>query len=153
SAASPPTPDNAQSGAPARSISLAATEGTWLASWVVAGVYGLLVLAHVGAYGFGVGSGTDRTGRVASSLGRLTSPTRPERGGEWRRQHFAEQSRNPGSAYGEFSRVWTYRRGHLEATISLDSPFTEWHELTVCYVNQGWGTGAETVERVDLGHP
>src|SRR5262249_46720478 len=61
------------------------------------------------------------------------------------REGFEDQSRNPGSAFGEFSRVWTYRRGPNAAVLSLDYPFPAWHDLTRCYTGLGWQIGGEAV--------
>jgi hypothetical protein len=36
------------------------------------------------------------------------------------------------------SRYWRYQFGDSTATVSVDFPFQEWHELTVCYRGQGW---------------
>src|SRR5262249_17355031 len=38
----------------------------------------------------------------------------------------------------EFSRSWTYTTGLRTAAVSIDYPFSGWHDLTVCYRGQGW---------------
>jgi hypothetical protein len=131
-------------------VSLSAAGRTWLGSWGVVGLYGLLFLAHVALNGVWPDGGGE-PGPAATAVARLTATALPAEVDGWRQERFAKQSRNPGSAYGEFSRTWTYRRGPLLATLSVDYPFWEWHELTVCFVNQGWALGAQLVQRVEPG--
>ncbi|HEX5271845.1 MAG TPA: exosortase U, partial [Gemmataceae bacterium] len=40
--------------------------------------------------------------------------------------------------WGRFSHRWSYRRPGVSAVVSLDYPFTGWHELTGCYQGVGW---------------
>jgi hypothetical protein len=54
-------------------------------------------------------------------------------------------TRNPGSAYGEFSKTWTYTADSHAAVFSLDYPYAVWHDLQECYRNQGWDV-EETVD-------
>lgn len=56
----------------------------------------------------------------------------------WTRLNFETQERDSSSAFGEHSRIWTYRRGRIVAQLSLDFVFPEWHELTACYKGTGW---------------
>lgn len=39
---------------------------------------------------------------------------------------------------GQFSSQWWYRREPLVCQISVDYPFSDWHELTDCYTGGGW---------------
>jgi exosortase len=124
---------------------LGAARNTWLASWAVACLYGLVLLAHLTFYGLWAEEpGPD--GPVSASLAKL-SAVLPARVGDWQRKDFAELVRSPGSAYGEFSKVWTYEQGTIKATLSFDYPFSARHDLRVCYVNQGWALGAQGVYR------
>jgi exosortase len=143
-------PANTQAPAPAAPtpVSFTGCERSWLTSRTVACLYGLLLVAHFALYGPWTDAGAPASGPVAAALPNLAATTLPARSGEWRQENYAKQSRNPGSAYGEFSRAWTYRRGRLRASFSLDYPFSEWHELTVCYVNQGWALGEELTHRI-----
>ena len=50
---------------------------------------------------------------------------------------FNRQERERDSAFGEYSRFWTYRLGSTECLISLDFPFRGFHPLWVCYQSNG----------------
>jgi exosortase len=39
---------------------------------------------------------------------------------------------------GVYSHIWQYKKDGLVATISLDYPFFNYHDVTVCYRNAGW---------------
>lgn len=39
---------------------------------------------------------------------------------------------------GVFSHIWQYEKDGTVATISLDYPFFDYHDVTVCYRNSGW---------------
>jgi exosortase len=122
---------------------------TWLASWSVACLYGLVLLLHLTFYGPWAGERAGPEGPVSAALGKLSAESLPERIGEWRRSDFGGLQRNPGSAYGEFSKLWTYRLGKVNAVLSFDYPFAERHDLRTCYANQGWALGEQTVHRGD----
>jgi exosortase len=130
---------------------LGAARRTWLASWSVACLYGLVLLLHVSCYGLWADEGPGPDGPVSAALGRLTEAALPERLGEWRRKDFGELQRNPGSAYGEFSKLWTYQQGPVVAVLSFDYPFAERHDLRTCYANQGWALGEQAVRREAAG--
>ena len=63
--------------------------------------------------------------------------------GEWARAGFQTQHRSTASFFGEFSRMWEYRRGTERFVLSLDLPFRGDHPLQVCYSNSGWKTEAK----------
>lgn len=58
--------------------------------------------------------------------------------GEWRRVGFHVQHRSSASFFGEYSRIWEYRRGEDRFLLSMDLPFRGPHPLEVCYTNSGW---------------
>ena len=39
---------------------------------------------------------------------------------------------------GVYSHVWMYEKGGLVATISLDYPFFDYHDVRICYTGSGW---------------
>jgi hypothetical protein len=43
-----------------------------------------------------------------------------------------------GTFYGERSKVWIYSRPGQSIAVSLDYPFPSFHDLSPCYVGQGW---------------
>ena len=120
---------------------------TWLSSWTVAGAFGALLLLSLLLRDGGAEAGSLLAeDAVAASLPTLTADSLPKTIGLWERQQFAEESRNPGSAFGEFSRVWTYQQQLQRVHLSLDYPFPGWHDLTRCYTSQGWVIEDQAVE-------
>jgi exosortase len=114
----------------------------WFASWPVALAFLLPAAFHVWAYGGVVAREWPTAGEAVASL---DGDSLPARCADWERQGFATETRNPGSAYGEFSRTWSYAHGGSVATVCLDYPFPDWHDLTHCYTGQGWVIDEETV--------
>jgi exosortase len=104
--------------------------------WGVAGAFLLLPCAHLTLYG--AERQTETASRQELNPDGLGEESLPPRLGRWRRQGFVAASRNPGSAFGEFSRTWTYHLGGNAGHVSLDYPFPGWHDLTRCYTGQGW---------------
>ena len=39
---------------------------------------------------------------------------------------------------GVYSHMWQYQRGGIVATISLDYPFFDYHDVRICYTGSGW---------------
>lgn len=69
--------------------------------------------------------------------------------GDWKRSGFRAIKRNRGSAFGEYSQLWSYASGGKRGTSSFDYPFVGWHELSECYESQGWTVESRTV--IDVG--
>lgn len=68
----------------------------------------------------------------------LNENAMPKSIGEWERDKFETPTRDSNHEFGEFSRTWTYRRGIMTATVSVDYPFFGWHNLDRCYQAMGW---------------
>ena len=64
----------------------------------------------------------------------------------WRCTDFHATRRERNSTFGEHSQAWTLAGEGARAVVSLDYPFSGWHELTECYAAQGWSI---TSRRVD----
>ncbi len=47
---------------------------------------------------------------------------------------------------GRCSQVWSYGWGRRAVTVSLDGPFRGWHELTGCYLGNGWTSLERSVQ-------
>lgn len=66
----------------------------------------------------------------------------PEEIGGWELstdKPFVTQDRAHGSDLGLHSDTWNYLSPReYSVVVSMDQTFPGWHELTVCYVNQGW---------------
>jgi exosortase len=111
---------------------------TLLGNMGVAVAYGLLAVLWLASYGLSAAESMPTASRVSGWLESLDATAVPENVGPWRRHEFDVKTRNPGSAFGEQSRVWTYRCGQNLAVLSLDYSFPCWHDLTRCYTAQGW---------------
>jgi exosortase/archaeosortase family protein len=59
------------------------------------------------------------------------------------RSTFRHLSRGPNYLWAPDSYTWQYTHGPLVATVSIDSPWKQWHNLNYCYRNIGWQTEAE----------
>jgi exosortase len=119
--------------------------GTWLTAWPIGVAYALLAMAHLALYVTDGHGDSTHSGPVIAGLESLKEESLPDRVGDYRRLAFAVHSRNPGSEFGEVSRVWTYQHEAHTATVSLDYTFPGWHDLSRCYTSQGWSIDRETV--------
>jgi exosortase len=145
-----PTPEAALP-TPVDATRLPSLQQTWLSSWVVVGVYALLVLAQWPSFHSGAAGAGSRGAFTSPMLDTLTVESLPSRWERWERLGFATQTRNPGSSFGEVSKVWTYHLGQNAAAFSLDYPFPSWHDLTRCYTSQGWAIDEEQVITPETG--
>jgi exosortase len=50
-----------------------------------------------------------------------------------------------GDPFGQESQQWTYRKGPVTASIYLDYPHAETHDLCLCYSQIGWGVDSRKV--------
>lgn len=105
-----------------------------VASLPMAVAFGLLFLLHASVYGLT----TQGPGELLAGLDRLGRDTLPEELAGWKRDGFTEEKREMGSAYGEHSKMWVYKRGQRTASVAIDYPFAKFHVLDECYLNQGW---------------
>jgi hypothetical protein len=111
-----------------------------------------------------------RSSEVAARLSAMDRGSLPDGSGSWTLRRFAAQHRDANDAEGEFSKSWSYDGLGARALVSVDYPFSAWHELPHCYVAQGWtiadrrvtrpkgtgtgpGTGPATVETALAGAP
>jgi exosortase len=62
----------------------------------------------------------------------------PTAWGHWRLLNFDAVHRDRGNPYGDYSWVWRYAQDDKWAVVALDYPFSGWHELSGCYLGQGW---------------
>lgn len=61
----------------------------------------------------------------------------------WTFREFNERHRDFWNPLGTYSQQWTFEKGSTAVTVSLDSPFVEWHDLGICYRNIGWTVNSE----------
>jgi exosortase len=112
--------------------------GTWLNSYKVGVAFGLLLAWHVLLHYAPNAPSTLAAVDGGPDPQRLNLGSLPEQIDGWKRDKFADEHRNPGSAYGEYSRIWTFNGDAQSATFAVDYPFSEWHLFMDCYTNQGW---------------
>ena len=62
----------------------------------------------------------------------------PEQIGGWKFSAFAHQERDDTRLLAPESYVWTFVKGDQRVTISLDSPYLDFHNLSDCYEGYGW---------------
>ena len=131
----PMTADNAESGW----RFAIAQPGAWMQSFAIAGLFGfLLLLQGMDLFSILVRALTPAR-RVAKLYQGVDADTMPEKVGMWTRVgKFETPVRPPGDVMGQYSRVWSYRVNPVTATLSLDYPYPEFHNLRVCYDMQGW---------------
>ena len=115
--------------------------------WVVVAAYLLLLIAHFTLYGAAAVQGNTTVGPVAVVVDKLETEALPANYEHWQRMGFATDARNPGSAFGEFSKTWSYQHGQNMAGFSLDYPFPSWHDLTRCYTGQGWAMDEQEIHK------
>jgi len=53
---------------------------------------------------------------------------------------------------GVYSHIWQYAKGGMVVTVSLDYPFFNYHDVTVCYRGAGWEIGDRTLQRASAGN-
>jgi exosortase len=114
------------------------------AAWPVCCAYGLIVLVHMSSIGWESKGESAAIDVIAPSLERLAAESLPPTVGPWKQASFMRETRSQASNFGEFSEVWTYQTGLVRAAVSLDHPFPDWHDLTICYTHQGWALGERT---------
>ncbi len=79
---------------------------------------------------------------LIEQFGKLTQNDMASDGEGWHMHEFAGEKRDLSNNLGEYSQIWHGRIGDFKATASIDYPFEAWHDLIVCYRNQGWQIGA-----------
>jgi len=76
--------------------------------------------------------------QIISAIKALDENSMPERFGDWQRAEFRTVERGERDMFGKYSTIWTYYTPGGPAFLSVDFPFTGWHDLRVCYTNTGW---------------
>jgi exosortase len=71
----------------------------------------------------------------------------------WRLEDFQHIERGEQQLQAAESYVWTYRRGNVQALVSIDRPWTTWHNLDACYTALGWRTRRKHGLRFDRESP
>lgn len=75
---------------------------------------------------------------TGQSLERIDADDLPEDLSGWRRVSFQVERLRDDPLLSEQSKQWIYATPEGSVLVSLDYPFRGWHDLTGCYVGQGW---------------
>ena len=67
----------------------------------------------------------------------------PEQIGGWKFLSFTHQERDDTRLLAPESYVWTFVKGDRRVTVSLDSPYLDFHNLNDCYEGYGWNIDYE----------
>jgi exosortase len=68
----------------------------------------------------------------------------------WTLVGYKAQDRRGGSDLGQRSDSWNYQNSRYLVDVSMDQTFPGWHELTTCYVNQGWILTERKKENIEV---
>lgn len=74
----------------------------------------------------------------ASLMPTMSAETLPEKIGTWELRQFDRVERDPSSAFGLISQGWQYHNGDFPIQVSIDGPYTGWHDLGYCYGAVDW---------------
>jgi exosortase len=136
---------------PPRTV-LPAVGRTWLGSAFSGLAFGILLLPQYLMPGINwreILVTNDVYGKPFQSL---VAETLPAHWQSFERLGFRTEHRKMDDSWGENSRVWYYRQGQRGVALSADYQFVDWHELSICYISQGWQvTGRRLVAPGDAG--
>ena len=107
-------------------------------SWILMGAYLLVFLFSTSL----VYAKSNQLGRVDFDSVELAPLDASELSGPfagWNVTDFEEKLRTEASLFAPESFIWTFSKNRLKAIVSLDSPYEEFHDLTLCYRGIGWG--------------
>jgi exosortase len=120
---------------------------TALAAWPLAAAYGILLLAQPMLLGKLMQDYFLPGSVLGSRLLALRAGDLPASwDGAFRQKGLQTVQRKLMHGSGRYSQVWSYGWGRRAVTVSLDGPFQGWHELTMCYLGQGWTSLERSVQ-------
>ncbi len=113
------------------------------------------LLALVGVLGLSLYASLPQQSLASARLPQPRLESFPELGEEalpesyegWQRRGYSTHERGEETIFGQFSQTWHYEAGVRQAAVSLDYPFVDWHELSICYRAVGWTQGTRSIER------
>jgi exosortase len=117
-------------------------------AWPAAIAFVVLLGVHLTAHGLGLMEGFG-TPELLPTIATINAESLPGVMGKWKQAKYEERKGIPGSAYGEFSKRWEYRRDLGAAVVSFDYPFPGFHDLKSCYQSNGWAVEKEEVHAPD----
>jgi exosortase len=118
---------------------------SWVASWAIGLLFALIAAFQFWVVGREIASSSFN--RPSIEIAEIGLNGFPERILGSRRMQFHPEKRDVKNINGENSQIWYFMfNGKYEAIVSLDYTFTGWHDLTVCYRNNGWNIDKRTVD-------
>ena len=131
-------------------------------SWRLFVVVGICVCLFVLQIAILVASRSSTT-RISQITAQLKESTFPAEQQGWELINYKTYERELESEFGQFSNTWTYQAPMCPVEVSFDYPFIGWHEVTSCYISQGWdvvrrsapdgNAAADPVVEVELSKP
>ena len=112
------------------------TRLTRLCPWPMAAAFAVPLLFHLAAHGLTGDDDVNPT--LLPSVAKLDKASFPDSFNGWKLAAYRDERRAMGSAFGEFSKIWTFQRDKQTAIVSLDYPFAGFHDLWECYAGHGW---------------
>lgn len=67
----------------------------------------------------------------------------------WKRVSYEHVTRERSSLFASDSFTWEFQREALQAVVSIDCPWDQWHNLSVCYTAIGWDCRMQTMLEQD----
>lgn len=129
-----------------------AAPGAWYASPVVASAFGLLLALQIVERVMTASVAPFSGSELSKFYETIDVTTLPKSLGKWEQLTNQFGTRDADNLYGEFSKTWRYAYDKQRPVIlSLDYPFPEWHDLRVCYRNNGWVMGVTAQAEIKLG--
>ena len=112
---------------------------TALAAWPLAAAYVVLLLAQPTLIGKLIQDYFVSGSILSARLLAMRADDLPASWeGDFQQRGHQTVDREQVRATGRCSQVWSYGWGRRTVTVSLDGPFRGWHELTGCYLGNGW---------------
>jgi hypothetical protein len=68
----------------------------------------------------------------------------------WKRTGFQRTYRGENMVLAADNCVWLYRRGGARASFAVSCPFSEWHDVSLCYRQRGWEVRCQQVRPMQL---
>jgi exosortase len=122
---------------PADEGNFEATGGGSVSRWFAAGFVGVAIL-QLATWVIPVSPRDDERDLTQpwARLDRFERPDLPATIAGWTQVNYGTEEH--ARTMGRFRHIWTYQSGRSECLVSVDYPFSGWHDLSACYVGAGW---------------
>jgi exosortase len=126
---------------------------SWVSSWAIGLLFALIASFQFWIVGRDIASSSFNRPNI--DIAEIGLNGFPERILGSRRMQYRPEKRDVKNINGENSQIWSFVFANkYEAIVSLDYTFTGWHDLTVCYRNNGWNIdNRKTDGRLENGIP